>query len=66
LILLRGRLKSHDQKIVEIASQVLKDHVKAEMHQAVVEVGTGICRNVEEARHDISRLRNMYRMLQVV
>ena len=50
-------LKSHDQKIVEIASQVLKDHVKAEMHQAVVEVGTGICNNVEEARTDITRLR---------
>jgi len=50
-------LKSHDQKIVEIASQVLKDHVKAEMHQAVVEVGTGICANVEEARLDITRLR---------
>src|SRR6478736_7915515 len=50
-------LKSHDQKIVEIASQVLKDQVKAEMHQAVVEVGTGICKNVEEARLDISRLR---------
>jgi carboxylate-amine ligase len=50
-------LKSHDQKIVEIASQILKDHVKAEMHQAVVEVGTGICRNTDEARTDISRLR---------
>jgi carboxylate-amine ligase len=50
-------LKSHDQKTVEIASQVLKDHVKAEMHQAVVEVGTGICNNVEEARVDITRLR---------
>ena len=50
-------LKSHDQKIVEIASQVLKDQVKAEMHQAVVEVGTGICRHVDEARHDIARLR---------
>jgi len=50
-------LKSHDQKIVEIASQVLGDHVKAEMHQAVVEVGTSICKNVEEARYDISRLR---------
>jgi carboxylate-amine ligase len=50
-------LKSHDQKIVEVASQVLKDHVKAEMHQAVVEVGTSICKNAEEAREDISRLR---------
>lgn len=50
-------LKSHDQKIVEIASQVLKDHVKAEMHQAVVEVGSSICKNVDEAREDITKLR---------
>lgn len=50
-------LKSHDQKIVEIAAVVLQDQVKAEMHQAVVEVGTGICRDVEEARVDIGRLR---------
>ncbi|MDL5046803.1 carboxylate-amine ligase [Oscillatoria amoena NRMC-F 0135] len=52
-------LTSHDQKIVEAAEQVLKDHVKAEMHQAVVEVGTGICRNVDEARNDISKLRKL-------
>src|SRR6267154_4123086 len=50
-------LKSHDQKIVEIASKVLGDHVKAEMHQAVVEVGSGICKDVDEARIDIGRLR---------
>ncbi len=52
-------LTSHDQKIVELASQVLKDHVKAEMHQAVVEVGTGICKDVGEAREDIRRLRKL-------
>lgn len=50
-------LASHDQKIVEVASKVLNDQVKAEMHQAVVEVGSGICRNAEEAREDIIRLR---------
>lgn len=54
---LTRELASHDQKIVEIASQVLNDQVKAEMHQAVVEVGSGICRDVEEARADIIRLR---------
>jgi carboxylate-amine ligase len=52
-------LKSHDQKIVEIASQTVKDQVKAEMHQAVVEAGTGICRNVDEAREDITHLRKV-------
>ncbi|MFT4062838.1 MAG: carboxylate-amine ligase [Edaphocola sp.] len=52
-------LKSHDQKIVEAAQKVLKDKVKAEMHQAVVEVGTGICQNVHEAREDIYQLRTI-------
>ena len=52
-------LKSHDQKIVELASEVAKDNVKAEMHQAVVEVGTGICKNVGEAYEDIRRLRKL-------
>ena len=36
-------LKSHDQKIVEGANQVIEDLAKAEMHQAVVEVGTPVC-----------------------
>ncbi len=52
-------LKSHDQKIVEIASYIVKDQVKAEMHQAVVEAGTVICRNVDEAREDITKLRKI-------
>ncbi|MBS1489969.1 MAG: carboxylate-amine ligase [Bacteroidetes bacterium] len=52
-------LTSHDQKIVEIASQILHEHVKAEMHQAVVEVGTGICKDVSEAYRDIARLRKL-------
>jgi glutamate---cysteine ligase / carboxylate-amine ligase len=50
-------LASHDQRIVEIASQTLQDHVKAEMHQAVVEVGTSICANVEDAGNEIRYLR---------
>ena len=32
-------LKSHEQKIVHEGQKVIKDKVKAEMHQAVVEVG---------------------------
>jgi len=50
-------LSSHDQKIVEHAQRVLNDQVKAEMHQAVVEVGTGICANIHEASNDIRNLR---------
>lgn len=52
-------LTSHDQKIVERAELVLKDSVKAEMHQAVVEVGTTICKDVDEARQEILKLRKL-------
>ncbi|MBW8683249.1 carboxylate-amine ligase [Chitinophaga rhizophila] len=50
-------LRSHEQKIVEQAHRVLRDKVKAEFHQAVVEVGTQICANIDEACEDVSMLR---------
>ncbi|TAE13609.1 MAG: carboxylate-amine ligase [Bacteroidetes bacterium] len=50
-------LQGHDQKIVHEAYKVIKDKVKAEMHQAVVEVGTDICADVDEAFRDVSTLR---------
>jgi glutamate---cysteine ligase / carboxylate-amine ligase len=50
-------LKSHEQKIVQEGQKIIKDKVKAEMHQAVVEVGTDICQNIDEAFVDIATLR---------
>src|SRR6476469_1152897 len=50
-------LKSHEQKIVQEGAKILGDKVKAEMHQAVVEVGTDICKDVDEAYKDVSGLR---------
>ena len=50
-------LKSHEQKIVEEGHKILKEKVKAEMHQAVVEVGTDICADVDEAYVDVGTLR---------
>src|ERR1700744_1791215 len=35
----------------------LEERVKAEMHQSVIEVGTRVCRNIEEAREDLYDLR---------
>jgi len=52
-------LKSHEQKIVTEGHKILKDKVKAEMHQAVVEVGTDICKDIEEAKRDITTLRTV-------
>jgi len=50
-------LKSHEQKIVQEGEKIIKDKVKAEMHQAVVEVGTDICQNIDEAFVDVATLR---------
>ncbi|MFL5740776.1 MAG: carboxylate-amine ligase [Flavisolibacter sp.] len=50
-------LRSHEQKIVQEGQKIIKDKVKAEMHQAVVEVGTDICQDIEEAYQDVSILR---------
>jgi len=52
-----NELKSHEQKIVQEGQKVIKDKVKAEMHQAVVEVGTDICVDVDEAFNDVATLR---------
>jgi carboxylate-amine ligase len=35
----------------------LQERVKAEMHTSVIEVGTRVCRNIDEARDDIYELR---------
>jgi carboxylate-amine ligase len=51
-------LRSHMSKIVDGAKIILQEQVKAEMHQSVVEVGTNICKNVKEAREEITFLRN--------
>lgn len=50
-------LRSHMSKIVDGAKSYLKEQVKAEMHQSVVEVGTNICKNVAEAKKEITYLR---------
>jgi glutamate---cysteine ligase / carboxylate-amine ligase len=50
-------LRSHIGKIVEEGKITLHEQVKAEMHQAVVEVGTNICHNIHEARAEVITLR---------
>ena len=51
-------LRSHlEAEILEKGKLLLKERVKAEMHQSVVEVGTGICKDIHEARTDVTELR---------
>lgn len=50
-------LKSYIQEFLEHGRVVLQDQVKQEFLQSQVEVGTHICRNVQEVREEITRLR---------
>ncbi|HEV3277591.1 MAG TPA: carboxylate-amine ligase, partial [Terriglobia bacterium] len=53
-------LRSHiHTQLLEEGSTLLEeeDFVKPEMHQSVVEVGTGVCKNIREARQHITKLR---------
>jgi glutamate---cysteine ligase / carboxylate-amine ligase len=51
-------LRSHVQEMLDEGVRVLKERVKPEMHQSVMEIGTGICRNASEVRRDVSELRS--------
>src|SRR5688572_9447023 len=50
-------LKSHIQEMFAEGEKRLKDEIKREMHDAVIEVGTPICRDIDHARREITRLR---------
>src|SRR5438445_3120892 len=52
-------LRSHVSEILEEGRMLLGEQIKPEMIQSQVEVGTGICKNIQEARADISRLRSI-------
>ena len=56
-------LRSHVSAILEEGRRILGEQVKPEMIQSQVEVGTGICRNITEARADITNLRSVISML---
>ena len=51
-------LRSHIQtEIMSEGNRQMHERVKAEMHQSVVEVGTGVCRTIPEAAADLKNLR---------
>lgn len=52
-----GELRSHVSEILDEGRMLLGEQIKPEMIQSMIEVGTGVCRNIQEARADITRLR---------
>lgn len=51
-------LKSHIEEILEEGKVVLRENIKPEMHQSVVEVGTEICETIYDARREVVKLRS--------
>lgn len=52
-------LRSHISVMLDEGKLVLGERVKPEMHQSVVEVGTGICKGVSQARKEVAQLRQI-------
>ncbi len=52
-----GELRSHVSELLASSVPVLGDHIKRELHQSIVEVGTKICADVGELRDEIFRTR---------
>jgi carboxylate-amine ligase len=51
-------LRSHIQEILEGGKVMLKEQIKPEMHQSVVELGTEICASIGNAREHVIELRS--------
>ncbi|HYK88688.1 MAG TPA: carboxylate-amine ligase [Acidobacteriota bacterium] len=51
-------LKSHIHEMFAVGESRLKDQIKREMHQSVIEVGTPICSDITEARKEVMKLRS--------
>ena len=52
-------LRSHVCEILAEGKMLLGEQVKPEMIQSMIEVGTGICKDIKEARADITSLRSI-------
>jgi len=50
-------LKSHVSEMLDEGKLLLGEKIKPEMIQSMIEVGTGVCANIQEAREDITKLR---------
>ena len=54
-----GELRSRVSEILEDGETLLGEQVKPEIIQSMIEVGTGICKDIQAARADITNLRGI-------
>lgn len=51
-------LRSYISRILEDGKALLQERIKPEMHQSVVETGTGICNDIGDVRREVTELRS--------
>ena len=51
-------LRSHVQQMLADGKMLLHEHVKPEMHQSVIELGTSVCQDIAAAREQVTELRS--------
>ena len=56
-------LRSRIQQLLEDGKMILKEHAKSEMHQSMVELGSEICQDIAQARHEVIKLRSELAMV---
>ena len=59
-------LRSYITQILDRGQTILREQIKPEMHQSIVEVGTNPCRTVAEARAEVLKLRGTIASLAAV
>lgn len=52
-------LRSYITQILDRGQTILREQIKPEMHQSIVEVGTQPCRTIQQARAEVVRLRGI-------
>ncbi len=50
-------LRSYVSRLVEDGKTVLRERVRPELHQSMVEIGTGICSNISAVRDELTEMR---------
>ncbi len=52
-----GELRSYISRLLEDGKSVLRERVRAELHQSVVEVGTTVCKDVDMVKRELHEMR---------
>ncbi|HEY7531130.1 MAG TPA: carboxylate-amine ligase [Gemmatimonadota bacterium] len=52
-------LRSHVSEVIEQGRLLLQEQIRPELHQSVIELGSGVCSDISEARESVTRTRRL-------